>query len=177
MAVAFNKIGLATDDVPAWRTITDISILQSIESDFSEKGDAEENCTSFSVPTKVEKEQLKVAPAIATKRITINFPTGSWTVSDEAKYIINRDFVPIAKSFAGYKVRVEGNTDNTGTVQGNKALSQRRAQAVVDYLVRTFNFDINRFVVVGNGQDKPVASNDTEEGKAWNRRTDFELIQ
>jgi len=177
MAIAFNKIGLASDNVPAWRTITDISILQSLSGEFTDPGDAEEDCTSFATPTKIEKEQLKTAPAISTKRITINFPTGSWTVSDEAKYTINRDFVPTAKSFAGYKVRVEGNTDNVGTPQGNKALSQRRAQAVVDYLVRTYNFDLNRFVVVGNGQDTPVADNETEEGRAQNRRTDFELIQ
>jgi NitT/TauT family transport system substrate-binding protein len=177
MAVAFNKIGLASDNVPAWRTITDINILQSIAGEFTAPGDAEEDCTSFGTPTKVEKEQLKTAPAISTKRITINFPTGSSEVSDDAKYTINRDFVPTAKSFAGYKIRIEGNTDNTGSPLGNKALSQRRAQAVVDYLVRTFNFDLNRFVVVGNGQDNPVASNDSEDGKAQNRRTDFELIQ
>jgi len=177
MAIAFNKIGLASDNVPAWRTITDISILQSLAGDFTSPADAEEDCTSFATPTKIEKEQLKTAPAISTRRITINFPTGSWTVSDDAKYTINRDFVPTAKSFAGYKVRVEGNTDNVGTPAGNKALSQRRAQAVVDYLVRTYAFDPNRFVVVGNGQDNPVADNETEEGKAQNRRTDFELIQ
>jgi NitT/TauT family transport system substrate-binding protein len=177
MAVAFNKIGLASDNVPGWRTITDISILQAIAGDFTAPGDAEEDCTSFGAPTKIEKEQLKTAPAISTKRITINFATGSYEVSDDAKYTINRDFVPTAKSFAGYKIRIEGNTDNTGSAQGNRALSLRRAQAVADHLVRTFNFDPNRFVVVGNGQDSPVASNNTEEGKAQNRRTDFELIQ
>ncbi len=177
MAVAFNKIGLASDNAPAWRTITDINILQSIAGDFTAQGDAEEDCTSFGAPTKIEKEQLKTAPAISTKRITINFATGSSTVSDDARYTINRDFVPTAKSFAGYKIRIEGNTDNTGSAQGNKALSMRRAQAVADFLVRTYNFDPNRFIVVGNGQDSPVASNDTEEGKAQNRRTDFELIQ
>lgn len=177
MAMAFNKIGLASDNVPSWRTITDINILQSIAGDFTSPGDAEEDCTSFATPTKVESEQLKTAPAVATKRITINFATGSSTVNEEAGFIIKRDFIPTAKSFAGYKVRVEGNTDNTGSPQGNRALSQRRAQAVADYLVRIYNFDPNRFVVVGNGQDNPVASNDTEEGKAQNRRTDFELIQ
>jgi NitT/TauT family transport system substrate-binding protein len=177
MAIAFNKIGLASDNVPSWRTITDINILQSIAGDFTSPGDAEEDCTSFATPTKIEKEQLKTAPAIATKRVTINFATGSATVTDDAGFIIKRDFVPTAKSFAGYKVRVEGNTDNTGSVQGNRMLSQRRAQAVVDYMIRIYNFDPNRFVVVGNGQDNPVADNSTEEGKAQNRRTDFELIQ
>ena len=58
----------------------------------------------------------------------------------------------------------------------NQTLSQRRAQSVADYLVREHNFDKNRFVVVGNGSNNPVASNTTEDGRAKNRRTDFELI-
>jgi len=47
---------------------------------------------------------------------------------------------------------------------------------VADYLVSKYGFDSHRFVVVGNGPRKPVASNDTESGRARNRRTDFELL-
>jgi NitT/TauT family transport system substrate-binding protein len=178
MAIAFNKIGLAPDNVPAWRTITDISILQSLANDFTLPGDAAEEGTSFAAPaTSAEKERLKTTPAVATKRITINFSTGSATLTDEARYIIDRDFAPIAKSFSGYRVRIEGNTDNVGSPEANKALSKRRAQSVVEYLSTTYNFGRNRFVIVGNGQENPVASNDTDDGRAKNRRTDFELIQ
>ena len=173
MARAFNKIGLAPDNVPAWRAITDISVLQAISKDFTNPGDEAEGNTSFSKPT----EEMKTVAAISTKRITINFPSGSSVVSEDARYIIDRDFSPIAKSMAGYRVRVEGNTDNTGSIATNKALSKKRAQAVADYLVSTYNFDRNRFIIVGNGPDSPVADNGTEEGKAKNRRTDFELIQ
>ncbi len=178
MAMAFNAIGLAPDNVPAWRTITDISILQSLAGEFTEGSDAAEEGTTFTAPATVqEKKQLETAPAVATKRITINFVTGSASVTDEARYIIDRDFTPIAKSFAGFRIRIEGNTDNTGSATGNKALSKRRAQAVADYLSNTYNFDPNRFIIVGNGQDSPVADNNTDEGRAKNRRTDFELIQ
>ena len=87
------------------------------------------------------------------------------------------EFSTIAKRFAGFRVRVEGNTDNVGAPDMNRRLSMKRAKAVADYLAGTYSFDPNRFVYVGNGQDSPVASNDTETGRAQNRRTDFELIQ
>ena len=65
---------------------------------------------------------------------------------------------------------------DVGSAATNLALSRKRAQAVVDYLVTVHSMNRNRFVVIGNGPNKPVSNNDTEEGKAKNRRTDFELI-
>ena len=71
----------------------------------------------------------------------------------------------LSVEFAGMKVRIEGNTDNVGSAEMNRDLSRRRAKSVADYLVKTYNFDPNRFIIVGNGPDKPVADNNTEEGK------------
>lgn len=173
MARAFNKIGLAPDNVPSWRSITDISILEELKGQFTGPNDQAEEGTSFTKPT----EEMKSAPAIATKRLTINFASGKSSITDDARYIIDRDFAPIAKGFAGYRVRIEGNTDNVGSAASNKTLSMQRAKTVAKYLAETHNFDPNRFIIVGNGPDKPMASNDTEAGKAANRRTDFELIQ
>ena len=58
-------------------------------------------------------------------------------------------------------------------------LSQKRAQSVAEYLQKTYGMDANRFVIVGNGPDKPVPgceTNATSECKAKNRRTEFQLI-
>jgi NitT/TauT family transport system substrate-binding protein len=178
MAAAFNKISLngakmAPDNVPPWRTITDISILLAIKDNFTSPEDAAEEGTTFTAPTK----EMKTAPAVATKRVTINFKTGVSALSDEARYIVDRDFIPIAKGFMGFRVRIEGNTDNVGSAQNNKSLSFKRANAVANYLTSQYSFDKNRFIIVGNGPDKPIADNDTEEGKAANRRTDFELVK
>ncbi len=82
----------------------------------------------------------------------------------------------VSVEFAGMKVRIEGNTDNVGSADMNRELSQKRAKSVADYLVKTYNFDPNRFIIVGNGPDKPVATNNTEEGRAANRRTEFQLL-
>jgi NitT/TauT family transport system substrate-binding protein len=173
MAISFNKIGLAPGNVPSWRAITDISLLDAIKDQFTGAGNEAEEGTVFTKPT----EAMKTAPAISTKRVTITFASGSYAVSDDARYTLDRDFSPIAKSFAGYRIRIEGNTDNVGSPQANKLLSNKRAKALGDYLVRTYNFDANRFIYVGNGPDNPIADNGTEGGRAQNRRTDFELVQ
>jgi NitT/TauT family transport system substrate-binding protein len=109
--------------------------------------------------------------------LTVNFETNSYVLSPNEKQRINREIGQSALDFAGFRLRVEGNTDNTGNRNSNIELSRKRAQAVVNYLVSEYNFDEKRFIIIGNGPDKPVASNDTEDGKASNRRTDFEFIQ
>ena len=74
------------------------------------------------------------------------------------------------------KIEISGYTDNVGTESFNELLSQRRADAVVNYLVGK-GVDKNRFIAKGYGQSNPVASNDNEEGRSLNRRTEFKIIQ
>jgi OmpA-OmpF porin, OOP family len=67
---------------------------------------------------------------------------------------------------------IEGHTDNVGSDANNMALSQRRADSVVTYLVDTLHIGPARLEAVGYGETRPLASNDTEEGKRRNRRID-----
>jgi outer membrane protein OmpA-like peptidoglycan-associated protein len=69
-------------------------------------------------------------------------------------------------------VRVTGHTDANGEAEGNRRLSQRRAQSVRDYLVVTYGFEGSRFAVEGQGEDVPIASNDTAQGRRANRRVE-----
>ena len=83
------------------------------------------------------------------------------------------------RSFANTKIRIEGNTDNVGGTEMNLNLSKARAQAVANYLKTAYKMDPNRFVIVGNGPNKPVPgceSNATNECKAKNRRTEFQIL-
>ena len=89
--------------------------------------------------------------------------------------MIDTQVVDLAATFGGAYMRIAGNTDNVGNADANQRLSRARADAVARYLVSK-GFDRNKFEVVGNGPDKPVASNNTDEGRAKNRRTDFEVI-
>ncbi len=74
------------------------------------------------------------------------------------------------------RVRIEGHTDSTGPEAYNQGLSQRRAQAVTSYLVGK-GISRGRLEPVGRGEAEPVASNATREGRALNRRVDFEFLQ
>lgn len=73
------------------------------------------------------------------------------------------------------RVEVSGHTDNSGSADYNKQLSQKRALAVSTYLTQ-MGIDKNRIITHGYGPDKPVASNDSEDGRRQNRRIEFRLI-
>jgi outer membrane protein OmpA-like peptidoglycan-associated protein len=74
------------------------------------------------------------------------------------------------------KVSINGHTDNVSGAEFNQTLSENRAKAVYDYLVSK-GVDSSRLTYKGYGLTKPLASNDTEEGRAKNRRTEFVIIE
>jgi outer membrane protein OmpA-like peptidoglycan-associated protein len=76
----------------------------------------------------------------------------------------------------GYIIAVEGGTDSIGDAQYNYALSQRRADAVIQYLAAEHNVPAHKIYLIGLGKDKPVDSNKTREGRAKNRRVDVRLM-
>ncbi|HXR14862.1 MAG TPA: OmpA family protein [Terriglobales bacterium] len=76
----------------------------------------------------------------------------------------------------GYILTVEGATDATGDSEYNYGLSQRRADAVIQYLAAERQIPAYKIYVIGLGKDKPVESNKTREGRAKNRRVDVRLM-
>jgi OOP family OmpA-OmpF porin len=101
----------------------------------------------------------------------INFDTGKSTIKPESKTIIEQ-IVQMLKANAELQVSVEGHTDNAGNAKSNKKLSDDRAKAVVKSIVAQ-DIDIKRLSAIGHGQDKPIADNKTEEGRAKNRRVEL----
>jgi outer membrane protein OmpA-like peptidoglycan-associated protein len=101
----------------------------------------------------------------------INFDTDKATIKPESKPIIDQ-IVKLLKDNPGLKVGIEGHTDSTGTAARNKTLSQQRAESVVSALVKV-GIDAKRLSGKGWGQDKPIADNKTEEGRAKNRRVEI----
>jgi NitT/TauT family transport system substrate-binding protein len=114
--------------------------------------------------------------ALFTKPVSINFATGSALLGPAALAVINQEIVPQLEIARGMSIRVEGNTDSTGDPGINGVLSQRRAQSIVDYLVMK-GVPKNRIVARGNGAAKPIANNETPQGRALNRRTDVLFIR
>ena len=76
----------------------------------------------------------------------------------------------------GYIITVEGATDSTGDAEYNYGLSQRRADAVIQYLASQHSVPAYKIYLIGLGKDKPVESNQTREGRAKNRRVDVRLM-
>lgn len=110
---------------------------------------------------------------------------GCWAYASEMLFdfdsaVIKKDVATIldkagkiAKNNPDLKVTVEGHTDSTGPEEYNQMLSEKRAQAVADYLVNNAGVSVGNLKVVGYGELKPAYSNDTREGRAKNRRVEF----
>ena len=130
---------------------------------------------AFGARAPISKPTKSTAAPILTKTVSIYFPSGSSTLDENAKGILETQVVDLAATFGSAYMRIAGNTDDVGSRDANVRLSRARADAVARFLVSK-GFPTNKFDVVGNGPDKPVASNDTDEGRAKNRRTDFEVI-
>jgi outer membrane protein OmpA-like peptidoglycan-associated protein len=75
-----------------------------------------------------------------------------------------------------YIVQVEGYTDSTGPADYNYQLSQRRADAVIQYLAQKYNVPAHKIFLIGLGKDNPVAANTSAGGRAKNRRVDVRLM-
>jgi OOP family OmpA-OmpF porin len=105
----------------------------------------------------------------------LNFDTASHKLTPESQPTVD-NLIAILKCWPTMQVRLEGHTDNTGDAAANKQLSLDRANEVRDLLV-TGGIDASRITTDGFGQDKPIASNDTDEGKAKNRRTELTVVK
>jgi OOP family OmpA-OmpF porin len=101
----------------------------------------------------------------------IRFLSGQANIDNDSRGLMDR-LVEIALRCPTASLEIGGHTDIDGDEEANMRLSERRAQAVLDYMLRA-GLPADRLVAVGYGQTQPVASNDTAEGKAQNRRIEF----
>jgi OmpA-OmpF porin, OOP family len=103
--------------------------------------------------------------------LQINFDTNKATIKPESMPLVQQ-IVDLMKSQPNLKVSIEGHTDNQGTAAANKTLSLNRARSVAS-AVAAGGIKADRMETVGWGQEKPVADNRTEEGRAVNRRVEL----
>jgi len=109
-------------------------------------------------------------PAFILEGITFDFNKATIRPSSEPTL---KEAGSVMQRFSSVKVRIEGHTDSIGSEKYNQNLSERRANAVKDYLVKNFEIDPSRIETVGFGKSKPLADNKTDEGRAKNRRIEF----
>ncbi|MGA2468404.1 MAG: OmpA family protein, partial [Thermodesulfobacteriota bacterium] len=84
--------------------------------------------------------------------------------------------VAFVKKYPGTKIRLDGYTDSIGTDAYNMKLSEKRATAVKDYLIKEAGVDSSKITAVGHGEADPVADNKTPEGRAKNRRVEISIL-
>lgn len=101
----------------------------------------------------------------------IRFDSGKATIDKDSMGLLDK-LIETALRCPTANIEVAGHTDSDGDSNGNMTLSEKRAQAVADYLIKA-GLPTDRLRAVGYGSTQPVAANDTDEGKAKNRRIDF----
>jgi outer membrane protein OmpA-like peptidoglycan-associated protein len=92
-----------------------------------------------------------------------------------ASYPILDQLVQIMNKYPFIKVEIAAHTDNVGSFEYNMNLSERRVQSIVDYLLEK-GISEHRIIGRGYGESRPIASNNTEEGRAINRRVEFIIL-
>jgi OOP family OmpA-OmpF porin len=124
------------------------------------------------------KELIRERKEITGKKICainqISFEFGKSDLTRASQNYLN-EIVELMRENSVLKITVNGHTDNVGTADYNLNLSKTRAKAVYDYLVKN-GISSSRLNYQYYGLTKPIADNDTEEGRAINRRVEFEII-
>lgn len=121
-------------------------------------------------------EDVKLNSIRKGEKIILNnifFRTASFELEDKSKLELNKLLSLLKEN--KINVEISGHTDNVGDDRTNQLLSENRAKSVVDFLVKA-GVESTRLKAAGFGSKRPVATNDTEEGRAKNRRTEFEII-
>ncbi len=124
-------------------------------------------------PLNAEDDVVKVGVPIILEGIT--FATGKADITPESENTLRKALKTLT-TYTDISVEISGHTDDVGSAKSNQKLSERRANAVRDWLIAQ-GIDANRITAVGYGEDKPIADNKTKEGKAKNRRIEFTRIK
>ena len=162
--------------------VTSVFVEKAPDSDGDGVTDKCDKCPNTPMGTKIDSVGCPVpvaaAPAAAApppipEKVNITLLVEFDFDKDAVKPQYHADLEKVANFLKDYpktSAELEGHTDSIGTDEYNMGLSKRRAASVKKYLVEKFNIDAARITTVGYGESKPVASNDTAEGRQMNRR-------
>lgn len=157
-----------------------VNVRGEIQNEAQRQQIASEIATSLN-PTYIVTNGLRVSASEQNRldktlggRI-IEFESGQTALKPEGKVILD-EMAATLRQLPGKKVEIIGHTDGSGLRASNLALSQARANVVKAYL-GTKGINANLITTSGQGPDRPVASNDTEDGRARNRRIEFRIAQ
>ncbi|PLX43880.1 MAG: outer membrane beta-barrel domain-containing protein [Deltaproteobacteria bacterium] len=138
-----------------------------IDTDGDGVWDEEDKCPTTPKGVPVDKEGCNVKKV--SIKLEAEFDTGKAEIRKESYPEVDKVGEFMVK-YTSTNAVIEGHTDSVGSSESNQALSQRRAEAVREYLIKNFDIAPSRVTAKGYGEEKPVATNDTPEGRQMNRR-------
>ena len=139
----------------------------------SEKFSLAENKTNEPYALTVELQKIKEGSAIVLQNIFFDLDKDEMKIESLSEL---KELAEFLETNPDLRIEISGHTDNQGTADYNEDLSLRRANAVTNYLVEREGIATDRLETKGYGASQPIASNDTEEGRAKNRRTEFKVL-
>lgn len=138
-----------------------------------------ENINTLNYPNnKVIQKDLYLVPVMAGESISLNnifFETAKADLRKESFNELNR-ILPLFEDYPNLKIEIAGHTDWVGSDESNQVLSERRANTVMEYFISK-GVSTDRIVAKGYGEKEPVATNETDEGRALNRRVEFRILE
>jgi outer membrane protein OmpA-like peptidoglycan-associated protein/outer membrane protein W len=165
-----NQAGPAANNGCPWPDSDGDGVLDKDDQCPNEAGTVANNgCPEVVLPT------VEVQNQLTEYARTINFNTGQSSFK-EATYPTLQAIAAILNEYPKANFTIEGHTDSTGSEATNQLLSEKRASAVMDYLVNN-GISGARLNAVGYGESKPIASNNTRSGRAANRRVEVTLVK
>lgn len=155
----FTKKGIAVDEKGCERDTDGDGVL-----------DSKDRCPNTAPGARVTSSGCYVIMKQSKSfNLDVKFASGKSTVTQASEKEIN-ELVVFLKEHPQTTVTIEGHTDSIGRAESNKALSQKRADAVKDLMIKKHGIEANRITAKGYGEEQPVADNATKAGRAANRR-------
>jgi len=134
-----------------------------------------ERATLFNEALGIEGVEVKQVKRGLVLTLYDMFPSRKVAVDPNKSTLLDK-IAELAKRYATYTILVEGYTDSAGRRESNLALSQSRAQSVIDYLIQQHQIKLDRIQSAGYGADKPVSDNSNPAGRAQNRRIEVVFL-
>lgn len=169
-----DEKGVATPDLARFGCPLDSDadgFADAVDACPHEKGEANEDPKKAGCPRSVRVEATQIV--ILQE---VNFATGSDVITPDSFTLLQQVAAALAEHPEITRVAVDGHTDNAGTEKSNVTLSQKRAVAVITWLVE-HGTDARRLEARGFGPRRPIATNNTAAGKAKNRRVEFQILK
>jgi outer membrane protein OmpA-like peptidoglycan-associated protein len=133
----------------------------------ADPGNPPDGCPKKYTLVEVKKDRIEIKQQVHFASAKYRILPDSFALLDQVVMVLNDN--------PKMRISIQGHTDSVGPLSGNMRLSQRRAQAVLDYLVSK-GVSPDRLEAIGFGPTKPVASNKTARGRGLNRRTEFRIL-